>query len=66
MEVCNHMSMIKIDQRLQELEAMHSAKDGGEKGSDSEGTATGQHSEVQSSVQRFQPFRGKCRSFRRS
>ena len=46
--------MIKIDRGLQELEAVHSAKDGGEKSSGSAGTATGQYSEVQSSVQRLQ------------
>ena len=46
MEVCNHASMMKVDQRLQELKVVHSAK-----GSDSAGTATGQLS-VQSSINR--------------
>ena len=39
-EVCNHASMTKFDRRLQEVEAMHSAK----KSSDGAGTATSQPS----------------------
>ena len=44
MEACNHVSRIKTDRRLQELEAGHSKKSNGA------GTATGQHSEKQNSV----------------
>jgi hypothetical protein len=40
MEVCNHVSMMKFDRRLQEVEAMHSAK----KSSDGAGTAMSQSS----------------------
>ena len=48
MEECNSASIIRLDRRLQELEAVHSVKEGGDGDSDSTGTATGQHSEVQS------------------
>ena len=47
MEVCNHASMTKFNRRMQEVEAVHSAK----KSSDSAGTATGQPS-VQNAIGR--------------
>ena len=43
MEVCSNVSTIKIDQRLQEPEVVHSAKDRGISNSNSAGTATGHH-----------------------
>ena len=54
MEACENASIIKIDWGLRELKVVHSAREGCGGDSDSAGTATGQHSEVQSSVQRPQ------------
>ena len=54
MEEYNRASIFGLDQRLQELEVVHSARDGGDGDIDSAGTATRQHSEVKSSVKRLQ------------
>ena len=53
MEVCNHTNMIKFDRRLQELEAVHSAKEGCDSNSDRAGTVTSLYSDLQNSVQQL-------------